>query len=278
MKEKNLGSAKNRILNAMQPGSEFILFRAKYRKTKTMTKMTMFEAMRMKILEDYSFYECESVCCSLEPHAWYLSYDDTKRMTDFLGNTTMIGYNTGFAITMLDRNAKYHGIDFNREADFDMLHMARDFFQRDEVEDYSFETMLKVACNDTRKLNEGDYLERMSEMLFSLLSKYRGYVPHKETRVKLLSARLSYNFRTKGSLKIMLKLNCGNNDGSFYYDVAGKQWVVAESIKDIVCLEDIIAQFEKIYLKPFGYDIETYATDTFHKMEELGEKKRTRKK
>lgn len=302
--QKNIMKARQEILESYKPNEEIIILDTETTGFRSSDKVIQFSAIKYRIKDDYSLEEIEEMDAYINPEIAlpdeivefnekngtgitddFLKNYPTEdvvypQILQFLGNTPITGYNVGFDFRMINGVANRLGMVFDKAVAFDILNMARDFYEKPkDVPDHKLSTMANLLAPQISGFHSAiNDVRATGYVLQALVKKYINFVPPNAKNVKLLKARLSYNILTKNRRKLLLKLNIGK-EGNVYYDCDNEQWVVDDAIQEQVYIPEIEMQFKNMYLIPFGYDtIDELAQEWFEQQEKLGAKKTTRKK
>lgn len=288
---------RNKVFELLVPGQEITIFDMISTGDGENDRILQFSGIHGVLKSDYKIEEKEFLDLEINPETG----DDTTGLTEdtfgiashpyekdvygaieeFLNYGMLTGYNVGYDLRMMRGAARRNGKEFLREADFDILNLARNAISKpDEVENHNLQTVYHAVCNKMYDTESTIQSTRAAmAVLEDIIQRCAWYVPQNATDVKMIKARFSYNVLTKSSQKILFTLNVGK-EGVVWYDVDNDKWNIMPDFKDIVFIPEIERQFEAMYLKPMQVaNIQEMADIWFNSIESLSNKpKKTAKK
>lgn len=138
-------------------------------------------------------------------------------------------YNSGFDLRMLSQVEDRTYLMLERSHTIDILEMARDWFQKPEVEDHKLGTIFSHLFSDENVQFHSaiEDVKAAAKVMEFLLPKYRDWEPGSIVTIgripHIVKASLFVNPRRGSQQRIRLTLSEGE-EGDIYYDIVLKRW------------------------------------------------------
>lgn len=243
----DLMQAKKEVLDVISYGKVIVLISTCSENTKKGIKISGISMVKVIIGNDLSFIEQDFLNIPSIKHTMADEKKYFKKIIKFMDGNPWIGYDAGVDFKMLFEMAERIGEEFVLLPSLNIINMAKDFFHKPCIKNYSFDAVRGILNINLSELPVYD----LESVLHVFVQKYAGYISEEMMGLKVTKAILSYNTITKNGKKIVISIN-GIKDRMVYYNVETSKWFVDKSVESKVYLPHIIKQVENMYLIPFG--------------------------
>lgn len=277
---RNKWRRKAEFINIFLPGKKLLVFDVETTGLSEESKIIQFSAVLYNIQSNFSLKEENVMDMYINPQEKLsdkiveitgitdellanakTQYEVSDEIFNMLNSADILaGYNVGFDLGRVEKMASITGNHLYMKQYMDVCEMARDFIEKNEIEQHKLGNVVKYLFPDETFLFH-DSLEDVkatAKVLETLMKKYIT-LPKEEGKlpVHLEKAHLFINPKKASMQRIVLTLSVGS-DGDIFYDIPGHYWsckssASAKKLFKQIDMCDLERQMYCKYVNPFDY-------------------------